>query len=212
LQALITNRRKQRNRLSGARFFQPGEPENESDMYTSVSPTTKRRTRRTRPTTQTTTTTQSPLTAEATTVIITTATTTMKTTTLSTTTIITSSIDTTQLTTSMIPIEMSTLQPRMIWNGESRRRRQNMTLYILTSDDHKIRQFPVNHTRGILINCNQLRRRLLGRRRRTRDTSLTTPITTFNSLIPRNQLSKIRFHINLFLLTIVSCTIKILNT
>ena len=65
---------------------------------------------------------------------------------------------------------------------KGRHRRKNMTLYILTSDEHKIRQFSMNHTRGILINCNQLRRRLLGRRRRLRDVALgTSSISTLTS-------------------------------
>lgn len=71
-----------------------------------------------------------------------------------------------------------------------------MTLYILTSDEHKIRQFSVNHTRGILINCNQLRRRLLGRR--LRDILLTStnqPIIGQNSarLLERPGLEAVLF-------------------
>ena len=86
-------------------------------------------------------------------------------------------------------------QPRMI----GQRRRNNMTLYILTSDEHKIRQFSINHTRGILINCNQLRRRLLGRRR-LREILLTT---TNSSLIIRNCSTS---SINTFHYYIVSLT------
>ncbi len=82
-----------------------------------------------------------------------------------------------------------------------RYRRNNMTLYILTSDEHKIRQFPVNHTRGILLNCNQLRRRLLGRRRGSRDTAQTTSIQ--DSLIFKNSSIQI-FECNILLLTIFS--------
>jgi hypothetical protein len=82
------------------------------------------------------------------------------------------------------------------------RRRTNMTLYILTSDEHKIRQFSVNHTRGILVNCNQLRRRLLGRRRRLRDT-LQTTLATHNFLMIKNS-SIQTFQYNILLLTILS--------
>ena len=83
----------------------------------------------------------------------------------------------------------------------SRYRRNNMTLYILTSDDHKIRQFSVNHTRGILLNCNQLRRRLLGRRRGLRDTIQTVP--TPSSLIFKNSSIQAVQH-NILLLTLYS--------
>ncbi len=40
-------------------------------------------------------------------------------------------------------------------------RRRNPILNILTSDDHKIRQFPLDRTHGILIHCNEIRRRQL---------------------------------------------------
>jgi hypothetical protein len=90
---------------------------------------------------------------------------------------------------------MMNINPQSRMGGQ--RRRNNMTLYILTSDEHKIRQFSVNHTRGILINCNQLRRRLLGRRR-SRDTLQTS---TYHSLIFENSSSQ-TCQYNLFLLTI----------
>jgi hypothetical protein len=88
-------------------------------------------------------------------------------------------------------------QPRL--NGQ--RRRDNMTLYILTSDEHKIRRFSVNHTRGILINCNQLRRRLLGRRQ-LRDVFQTTnpPVIIKQPLNSSNQ----TFHYNILSLIILS--------
>lgn len=82
---------------------------------------------------------------------------------------------------------------------KGRHRRKNMTLYILTSDDHKIRQFSMNHTRGILINCNQLRRRLLGRRRRLRDIPATT--STIQTFIDKNS-SQTIFPYHIYFLTI----------
>lgn len=42
-----------------------------------------------------------------------------------------------------------------------RRRRENPTLYILTSDERKIQPFPLNQTHGLLIHCNQVKRRQL---------------------------------------------------
>jgi hypothetical protein len=89
-------------------------------------------------------------------------------------------------------------QPRL--NGQ--RRRDNMTLYILTSDEHKIRRFSVNHTRGILVNCNQLRRRLLGRRR-LRDIFQTTTNPPFIIKQPLNS-SNQTFHYNILSLIILS--------
>ncbi|CAF5197117.1 unnamed protein product, partial [Rotaria magnacalcarata] len=171
--ALLSNRRPHKSRAGIAQLFQPGEPENEAIIYTTT--TARQRIRRTRSTTQSTSiqmTTQSPLTtffitAEPTTITITTAPiilhTTIPTTTTTTTTTTSSATltaETTAKTQSDTTINISS-QSRM--NGKSRR--NNMTLYILTSDDHKIRRFSINHTRGFLLNCNQLRRRLLGRRR-----------------------------------------------
>ena len=40
-------------------------------------------------------------------------------------------------------------------------RRNNPKLSILTSDDHKIRQFSLNQTHGMIIYCNKIRRRQL---------------------------------------------------
>lgn len=121
------------------------------------------------------------------------------TTTILTTTTITSTMTstTTVITQPDTTINID-IQPRM--NGQ--RRRDNMTLYILTSDEHKIRRFPVNHTRGILVNCNQLRRRLLGRRR-LRDILQTTTNHTFlikQSFNSSNQ----TFHYNILSLIILS--------
>lgn len=73
----------------------------------------------------------------------------------------------------------------------NRHRRNNMTLYILTSDDHKIRQFSINHTRGIIINCNQLRRRLFGRRQ-LRDTVQTT--SNNSSMMKNSSVSSTEIH------------------
>ncbi|CAF0872157.1 unnamed protein product, partial [Didymodactylos carnosus] len=43
----------------------------------------------------------------------------------------------------------------------SRPRRSNMTLYVLTSNEHKIRRFSLNHTRGVLMPLNLCRSRRL---------------------------------------------------
>ena len=40
-------------------------------------------------------------------------------------------------------------------------RRNHLRLYILTSDEHKIRPFSINGTHGMLIHCNEIRRRQL---------------------------------------------------
>lgn len=179
---MISNRHLYKHKSSGAKFFQPGEPENEVEAYTS---STERRTR------FTTQTIQSPLT----TLILTTEPTTTILTTISITTPDTSPLTSTLMTTeSMTTININP-QARMV----GQRRRSNMTLYILTSDEHKIRQFSVNHTRGILINCNQLRRRLLGRRR-LRDTPSIS--STFQSLIIKNSSIQI-CQCNILLLTIL---------
>ncbi len=180
-------------------FFQPGEPENEAEVYTSF---TKQRTHLTHYTTQSTSidmTTQLPLT----TLLLTPTMTTITSTTTTTTTLITDTHPATSTSITTILTELDTTinvnpQPRIF---AGRFRRNNMTLYILTSDDHKIRQFSVNHTRGILLNCNQLRRRLLGRRRGLRDTAQTT--STQNSLIIKNSSIQI-VQYNILLLTIFS--------
>lgn len=39
--------------------------------------------------------------------------------------------------------------------------RNNISIHILTSNEHKIRHFPLNQTHGILIQCNEIRRRQL---------------------------------------------------
>ncbi|CAF1531951.1 unnamed protein product [Rotaria magnacalcarata] len=208
--ALLSNRRPHKSRAGIAQLFQPGEPENEAIIYTTT--TARQRIRRTRSTTQSTSiqmTTQSPLTtffitAEPTTITITTAPiilhTTIPTTTTTTTTTTSSATltaETTAKTQSDTTINISS-QSRM--NGKSRR--NNMTLYILTSDDHKIRRFSINHTRGFLLNCNQLRRRLLGRRR-LRDifqaNSTYSPIMRYASTSSRQT-----FHHNILSLTIIS--------
>jgi hypothetical protein len=101
-----------------------------------------------------------------------------------TSSIVSNRLDTTKLTSSLpststvITEYNTTMKPVVKSRIGGQRRRKNMTLYILTSDEHKIRQFSINHTRGILINCNQLRRRLLGRR--LRDILLTT--TNYSAL------------------------------
>ena len=188
---MVLNHHPSKSKHFGAKFYQPGEPENEAEVYTS---STRQRTRRTRystesTSTQTTTPTTLFFTTEMTTTTI--APTTM--TTILSTTRITDTSPSTSTSIMTLITELDTTvsvppQPRI---NTGRHRRKNMTLYILTSDEHKIRQFSVNHTRGILINCNQLRRRLLGRRRRLRDTSPNTsshhPTLLKNSFIPMHQ-------------------------
>ncbi|CAF3243697.1 unnamed protein product [Rotaria sp. Silwood2] len=70
--------------------------------------------------------------------------------------------------------------------------RNNLTLNILTSNEHKIRQFSINQTHGILIQCNEIRRRQL------RDLIFRT--TTY-SLKLLNSSSKI-FHYDILSLKI----------
>lgn len=118
---------------------------------------------------------------------------TIETTTTTTTTMMTT------LTTTVLPVVTSAMsEPDTTMNFLARarfingqRRRKNMTLFILSSDDHKIRQFSLNHTRGILINCEQLKRRLLGRQLRdilmpNTDHSIVARQTS-QSLIPRSS-------------------------
>jgi hypothetical protein len=74
--------------------------------------------------------------------------------------------------------------------------RHNLTLNILTSNEHKIRHFPINRTHGLLIHCNEIRRRQL------RDLILRTPPSI------RNSLSKI-IHSDILSLTIFLIFTKI---
>lgn len=62
-------------------------------------------------------------------------------------------------------------------------RRRYIILNVLTSNEHKIHQFTINKTRGILINCNEIRRRQLRDLiLRIRITSTTTKVLKiFNS-------------------------------
>lgn len=184
------NRHPSKSRHAAAKFFQPGEPENEADVYTS---TTRRRTRSTTTLSSTTllSTTETITTMNSTTTITSTTTTILPFTSTDTSPEITSQSDTT--------INLQPQPRKGILKG--RHRRKNMTLYILTSDDHKIRQFSMNHTRGILINCNQLRRRLLGRRRRLRDISPLT--STLQTLIDKNSSQSI-FPYHIYFLTILA--------
>ena len=50
-----------------------------------------------------------------------------------------------------------TVQPSIV----RRRRRENPILYILTRDERKIQPFPLNQTHGLLMHCNEIRRRQL---------------------------------------------------
>lgn len=215
LHALLINRNPGKHKV-GTKFFQPGDPENEEIAYVS---TTKQRTRRTRSTTQMIsieTTTELPTmtvyyTTEATTItstfIMTTTTTffttitTTTTTTTTATTTLTSSFVSPMTTTLLTPLE-TTMNINIQARSNGQRRRNNMTLYILTSGEHKIRRFSINHTRGFLINCNQLRRRLLNRRR-YRDIPQTT--TNISIIIKNSSTSSIQIvHRNILSLTMLS--------
>ncbi|CAF3487537.1 unnamed protein product [Rotaria socialis] len=66
-------------------------------------------------------------------------------------------------------------------------RRENITINVLTSNEHKIRRFSINQTHGLFIHCNEVRRRHL------RDLIFrTTTTATYSSKI-LNSSSKI-FH------------------
>lgn len=214
---MLLNRQPLKNKLSKAKLFQPGEPENEAIVYESTSTTTavtvKQRSRRTRSTTKSTPielTTALPLTTFSTTTetttiaMITTDTTTPITTTTTTTSSstfpITSTYEATLTTQTMTSMNVFP-KPRI---NNSRSRRNNMTLYILTSDEHKIRRFTINHTRGFLLNCNQLRNRLLNRRR-LRDTLHMT--STYSSMVRyyyHSFSSRETCHYNIFSLIMLS--------
>jgi len=196
-------------------FFQPGDPHNEVGLYVTTSrpasPPSPRRTRRTTRMTASEMTTQMPWTTHpvvthemfntnadvALTSLSPMEMTTIETTMTQTTT--TTMMMMTTLTTTVLPVvasaipesdtTMNFLAKARFINGQ--RRRKNMTLFILSSDDHKIRQFSLNHTRGILINCEQLRRRLLGRQLRdvlvTNTDHSVLARQTSQSLIPRSS-------------------------
>lgn len=62
--------------------------------------------------------------------------------------------------------------------------RTNLTLNVLTSVEHRIRRFSIHGTHGLLIHCNEIRRRHL------RDLIFrVSPSTTMK--LPRNHSSKI---------------------
>ena len=77
-----------------------------------------------------------------------------------------------------------------------RRHRDNLTLNIFISNERRIRRFPIYSTYGILIYCNEIRRRHL------RDL-IFRPITTTSTraTIIRNSSSK-NFHYDILSLTI----------
>jgi len=84
--------------------------------------------------------------------------------------------------TTEIPLT-TTITPRFLISKLKRRHimhRHNLTLNVLTSNEHKIRQFSLNQTHGILIQCNEIRRRQL-RDLIFRTTPSTTTTTTINS-------------------------------
>jgi hypothetical protein len=75
--------------------------------------------------------------------------------------------------------------------------RHNLTLNILTSNEHKIRHFSINRTHGLLIYCNEIRRHQL---RHLIFRPMTTTTTTKTTII-LNSSSKI-FHYDILSLTI----------
>ncbi|CAF1449789.1 unnamed protein product [Rotaria magnacalcarata] len=66
-------------------------------------------------------------------------------------------------------------------------RRENITINVLTSNEHKIRRFSINQTHGLFIHCNEVRRRHL------RDLIFRTTTTTY-SLEILNSSSKTFHH------------------
>lgn len=66
-------------------------------------------------------------------------------------------------------------------------RRKNITINVLTTNEHKIRRFSINQTHGLLIHCNEVRRRHL------RDLIFRTTTTTY-SLKILNSSSKTFHH------------------
>lgn len=69
-----------------------------------------------------------------------------------------SSIESTPLSFSSTPRrKLSKLRRRQL----AELRRNHLRLYILTSDEHRIRPFSLNGTHGMLIHCNEIRRRQL---------------------------------------------------
>jgi len=96
--------------------------------------------------------------------------------------------------TTEIPLT-TTITPRFLISKLKRHiaHRHNLTLNILTSNEHKIRQFSLNQTHGLLIQCYEIRRRQL------RDLIFrTTPSTTTTI----NSSSKI-LHYDILSLTIL---------
>ncbi|CAF1555805.1 unnamed protein product [Didymodactylos carnosus] len=73
----------------------------------------------------------------------------------------------------LLPIDIINAR-RIIHQFRSRPRRSNMTLYVLTSDEHKIRRFSLNQTRGLLMPLN------LCKSRRLRDMSNTNTLKIVN--------------------------------
>lgn len=60
--------------------------------------------------------------------------------------------------------------------------RRNLTLYVLTSVEHRIRRFSIHGTHGLLIHCNEIRRRHL-RDLIFRTTTTTQSVRNHSSMI-----------------------------
>ncbi|UJR09442.1 hypothetical protein I4U23_013682 [Adineta vaga] len=105
--------------------------------------------------------------------------------------IISDTLNQTSMFQTTTPVLLTTESPKNHFHQH--RRRNNRMLNILTSDKHKIEQFVINQTHGLLIHCNEVRRRHL------RDLIFHT--TTYSLKIFNSSSSKI-FPFNIFFLLI----------
>ncbi len=103
----------------------------------------------------------------------------------------TTPLPSTELTTSMTTELESTTT---LTTKSLRRHRNNLTLNIFISNERRIRRFPIYSTYGILVYCNEIRRRQL------RDL-IFRPMTTTATTIVHNSSSKIS-HYDILSLTI----------
>lgn len=106
------------------------------------------------------------------------------------------------------PIIDSTSTRTTLTTRSSKRRvvihRNNLTLNILTSAERRIRRFVIRGDHGLLIHCNEIRRRHL------RDLIFRgSPTTTTTSKMPRNHSSKIFLSSDILSLTMFVIFTKI---
>ncbi|CAF1367153.1 unnamed protein product [Adineta steineri] len=83
----------------------------------------------------------------------------------------------------LVPTTTTSEYPRKHLN----RHRNNLILNILTSHEHKIRRFSINQTNGILIHCNEIRRRRLRELIFRTTTTTTIKLPTSSSKICYNN-------------------------